>query len=110
MARSVYKKEDGELTFKEIPGKEREMVVFAVGLVPYHWVVHVDPEGDEFDYRPIFYVHFKGNVYWSWWRRMIPFGYPYSKLLYYRETEQYDGDRHSTDMKYIQVRKKISRS
>lgn len=105
--KAVYRKKDGTLSFKEEAGNTKEMVVFPVGIVPYDWIVHVDPEGDEFDYYPIFFTHFRGPVYWSWWRKLIPFGYPYSKLVYYRKSENYHKGGDPVDMEYIQVHEKI---
>jgi len=105
--RAVYRGKDGRLSFSCLSDKEKAMTVFPVGVVPYDWIVHVDPEGDEFDYYPIFYTKFRGSVYWSWWRRMIPFGYPYSRLVYYRISDHYQDGSDSFNMKYIQVHDKI---
>lgn len=65
LPKGVYRRPDGQLTFDSSDKNEKVQTVFPVGIVPYDWIEFVDPEGDEFDYRPLFFTHFKGRVYWS---------------------------------------------
>lgn len=105
----VYKKEDGTLSFQGLE-TEKDFIVFPVGIVPYEWIEYIDLEGDEYAYVPLFYSRFKGKIYWkNFWRRLIPFGYPYNKLAYYRESDVYDPKNDPDGMKYTFVRENIAR-
>lgn len=108
LPKEVYKKENGEYTFDPGKGVEQDFVLVPVGIVPYDWIDHIDPDGDEYDGYPIFYVHFNGRVYWSWWRRLIPFGYPYKRIVYYKIRDSYDEKNDHPDMKYTEFREDIS--
>jgi hypothetical protein len=103
MFRGVYKKDDGSLTFFDLGNDKKVFSVIPVGLVPYDWIEHIDLDGDEFEHRPLFFSHFKGPVFWSRWRRRIPFGYPYKCLKYYRKKELVNGDTY-----WVLVEDKIS--
>ena len=97
---AIYKKQNGKLSLK---GKDNEKVftAFPVGIVPYKWIEYVDLEGDEYDYSPLFYCHFKGRIYWKKsWKRFVSFGYPYKKIIYYKESENYEDGSDPIDMKY----------
>ncbi len=101
--REVYQRADGELSFK---GQKEAMVfnVYAVGIVPYEWIEHIDARGDEYGYLPLFFVHFRGRRYWKKsWKRFLPFGYPYRRIVYYRENERYREGNEPPDMKYILI-------
>jgi len=88
MPQQAYISTDGKLNLKS--EGEEAFIVYPVGLVPYEWIEYVDQKGDEHGWRPLFFCRFKGNIYWrSWWRRLIPFGYPYKELLYYKKSETY---------------------
>ena len=105
----VYKRADGTLSFKG-EESEKEFIVFPVGIVPYEWIEFVDPEGDEYAYLPLFYSRFNGKIYWkSFWRKLIPYGYPYKELVYYRKSETYDPKNDPDGMMYTSVREPIAR-
>lgn len=101
LPKGVYKRPDGQLTFKDLGEGKKVYTVIPVGVVPYDWIDFVDLEGDEFGYTPIFFVHFKGKVLWSWWRKFIPFGSPYIKIVYYRRSETYRKGIDPRDMEWI---------
>jgi len=95
--------------FCEMPKQinAEEHLVYPVGLVPYEWIEYIDEEGDEYEGVPIFYCNFKGKVYWKkWWRRWIPFGYPYRNLLYYKKSDNYREGSDPSDMEWMLVRVK----
>lgn len=103
LARGVYRREDGKLTFCEAPGRVKQFSAFPVGVVPYEWIEFVDLDGDEFDYRPLFFARFKGAVYWRGWRRYLPFGYPYKKLVYYRINENFREGSDPHDLEWLKI-------
>lgn len=60
--REVYRKTNGELTLDKIyGGLNKSFNVFETGIIPYEWIEYIDTKGDEFSYRPQFFVHFKGK-------------------------------------------------
>lgn len=105
----IYQKQGGELSFK---GKKGEKVfnAFPVGIVPYEWIEHIDLEGDEYGFVPLFYCHFKGKTNWRFWKHFLFFGYPYKKMIYYKKREVYEKDNDPTDMKYEWINQHISKS
>lgn len=107
MPRTVYKKENGELSFK---GNKQSKVfnVYPVGVVPYDWIEHLDPQGDEYGGLPLFYCHFKGKTNWNFWKRLLFFGYPYKETLFYKLSGTYEKRNDPYDMKYEYVSGKIS--
>lgn len=108
MPKEVYRKHDGSLSFKGTK-KERVFNAYPVGVVPYEWIEHVDPIGDEFAYVPLFYCHFKGRTHWKFWKRLLFFGYPYKRMLYYRLSDVYDERNDPMEMKYAYVDEPISK-
>lgn len=80
---------------------------FAVGIVPYEWIEYVDLNGDEYEGVPLFYCHFKGRVYWKFWRSFLGFGYPYKKIIYYQESNNYHEGDDPIDMRYVQINQPI---
>lgn len=103
MPEQAYLNTKGNISLK---GSEAEKVflVYPVGLVPYEWIEHIDPDGDEHGWVPLIYCKFKGNIYWkSWWRKLIPFGYPYKELMYYRKSEVYREGNDPKDMEWSLV-------
>ncbi|CAO5682127.1 MAG: hypothetical protein HEEMFOPI_01598 [Holosporales bacterium] len=109
LPREVFKRKDGKYTFNSQKGDKQDFVVFPVGIVPYEWIDHINKDGDEFDGHPIFFTHFKGRVYWSWWRRLIPFGYPYERFIYYRKASHYCKENDHPDMEFIEFRETIKK-
>lgn len=109
MPEQVYKKPNGKLSFSgEV--SEKAFLAFPVGIVPYEWIEFIDLNGDEYGYVPLFFCRFKANVYWKKsWRRFIPMGYPYKKLVYYRESDVYHEGSDPVGMKYRFIDEPISR-
>lgn len=100
----AYYTEDGQITLKGSGGKEA-FIVYPVGLVPYEWIEYVDLEGDEYEGVPLFYTKFKGPIYWkSWWRKLIPVGYPYKELTYHRKSDMYREGSDPADMEWRLVK------
>lgn len=104
----VYKNSNGKLSFKG-EKKEKAYNAFPVGVVPYEWVEHVDIEGDEYGGVPLFYCYFKGKTNWKFWKRLLFFGYPYKRTLYYRESDTYREGCDPADFKYKLVESQISK-
>lgn len=110
MPREVYQRKDGALSFKGTYD-EKVFNVLPVGIVPYEWIEHIDSEGDEYSNGPLFYCYFKGRTGWNFWKRLLFFGYPYKKLIYYRLSENQDHNRNDhpnlNDMKYHLIDQEI---
>ena len=103
MPKQSYFTKEGEISLKNTSDKEADLV-YLVGLVPYEWIEYIDEEGDEYEGVPLFYCKFKGNIYWkSWWRRLIPFGYPYKNFIYYKKSGVYHEGSDPADMEWSLV-------
>lgn len=103
MPEQAYLLASGELSLK---GEESEkaFLVYPVGLVPYEWIEYINPDGDEHGWVPLIHCKFKGNIYWKkWWRKLIPFGYPYKELSYYRKSDVYHEGSDPKDMEWSRV-------
>lgn len=79
MAKQVYHRDDGSVTLKNTG--EKAFRVFEVGTVPYDWIEHMDPEGNEYRHAPAYFVNFKGKD-----------STPYSSKAYYKIDEKPDKD------------------
>jgi hypothetical protein len=91
--RELYKKQNGNLTLKNGDGTTKESYnVLEVGLIPYEWIEYVDHVGDEFSYRPQFFVRFKGLK-----------KYPYKYLTYYIVNTTYRDGADPWDMKWTRI-------
>ncbi len=100
----LYQTEAGEYSLKEDRGQRCSYNAFQVGVVPYEWIEHIDPEGDEYAYIPLFYCHFNGRIYWkNNWKRFLPSGYPYKYLRYYKISDTYHEGSDPKDWKYNQI-------
>ncbi len=103
MPEQGYFTKDGGITLNP-EGNAKAFSVYQVGVIPYEWIEYVDPEGDEYGYIPLFYCKFKGSIYWkSWWRKILPFGYPFKELSYYKESDVYREGSDPKDMKWSPV-------
>lgn len=103
MPEQGYFTKDGNITLNP-EGNAKAFSVYQVGVIPYEWIEYVDPEGDEYGYIPLFYCKFKGRIYWkSWWRKILPFGYPFKELSYYKESDVYREGSDPKDMKWSPV-------
>lgn len=104
----VYKKSNGQLSFQ---GKNKERIFrsYPIGVVPYEWIEHIDLGGDEYGYVPLFYCHFKGKTNWKFWKRLLFFGYPYKRIVYYRESEVYHEGSDLVDWKYRRIYESIAK-
>jgi hypothetical protein len=101
MPEQAYRSSGGEISLDKKDGEE-VFLVFPVGIVPYEWIEYVDLEGDEFAYVPLFHIYFKGRIYWKKnWRRFVPYGYPYKKIIYYKESQDYDSKTDPVRMKWV---------
>jgi hypothetical protein len=105
----VYKKSNGSLSFKGTK-KEKVFNAYPVGVVPYEWVEHVDISGDEYAYVPLFYCYYKGKTNWKFWRRLLFFGYPYKKMLYYKLSDVYNERNDPSEMKYAYIDQPIAKN
>ncbi len=108
--KEVYRKENGNLVF--INGQEKtpleKFKVFEVGMVPYEWIQYVDLRGDEHGFIPLFFCRFKGRRYWKkTFKKFLPFGYPYKKIVYYRDSEVYHPESDPVDMKFTFINESI---
>lgn len=89
----LYKDVNGNFTLKN----ENESViesknVFEVGIIPYEWIEYVDPNGDEFSYRPQFFTSFNGFK-----------NSPYKYIVYYVISDTYKEDGDPIEMKYKKI-------
>jgi hypothetical protein len=106
--KQVYKKENGKLTFKTV-GNEKAFLAYPVGIVPYEWIEHIDPVGDEYGYFPLFFCHFKGKSNWRFWIRLLFFKYPYKQMVYYKKSNIYKEGNDPPDMEYLFIKEHISK-
>jgi len=101
--KEIYRKPDGSLTLNSKSEKtaQEKIKVFEVGVVPYEWIEYVDLRGDEHGFVPLFFCYFKGRRSWKKsLKRLLPFGYPYKEIIYYRESEVYHEGSGPADMKF----------
>lgn len=109
MPEQVYQKSNGRLSFKG-RNKEKAFLGFPVGIVPYEWIKYIDLKGDEYGFVPLFYCHFSGRTYWKkFWKRLLTFGYPYKKIVYYKNNPIYKKSTDPSWLKYELIECPISR-
>lgn len=102
----LYKNKKGKLS-RDNKG-EFFCKAFVVGVVPYDWIEYVDLDGDEHGFKSLLYCHFKGRIYWKFWKsKLLWFGYPYKYLVYYRESDVYLEGRDPAGMKYVLINQLI---
>ncbi len=103
----IYKRKDGKLTTKK-EGNKLYCKAFPVGLVPYDWIDHIDISGDEYGYVPQIFCSFKGSIYWknSLFNKIFR-GYPYSKIMYYIESDVFHSNNDPFIMKYMRIKEPI---
>ena len=89
--KELYIDEKGKYTLAKTQ-KKADFNVFKVGIIPYEWIELINPEGDEYDYIPIFFTYFKGRK-----------KSPYHKFDYYKESEHYRKGHDPIDMKFERV-------
>ncbi len=82
---AIYKKENGQFSFKEAKNREKIFNVFPVGVIPYESIEHIDLDGDEYGEGPLFYCYFDKKASWDP-LKSCPF--PYKKTLYYKKNEE----------------------
>jgi hypothetical protein len=83
---------NGHLTLKKTE-KLAGVNIYEVGVVPYEWIVYIDPLGDDTAYRPQFFAKFKGM-----------YNTPYNKVRYYRLSENYTAAHDPLSMKYVSLK------
>ena len=103
---AVYRNEQGKLSLKE-QESEKAFNAYPVSIVPYEWIEHLDLEGDEYAFVPLFYCLFKGKTDWKFWRRLLFFGYPYKRTVYYKKSDVYDEKNDPKDMKFQLITQEI---
>lgn len=100
----LYRSGSGKYSLKEEDGERCSFNAFVVGLVPYEWIEHIDLEGDEYAYVPLFYCHFNGHIYWRKnWKRFLPSGYPYKYVQYYKRSDAYHEGSDPKDWKFERI-------
>jgi hypothetical protein len=88
--KELYRKPDGRFSLSKEGGAIKENYnVFEVGVIPYEWIEYVDGRGDEFSYRPQFFINFKG------FKKS-----PYKYFKYYIEDNAYCAGREPIDLKW----------
>ncbi|MFA6973484.1 MAG: hypothetical protein WC238_01945 [Parcubacteria group bacterium] len=91
--KEIFKKQNGKLTIQKENRVEPEKYnAFETGIIPYEWIEYVDSRGDEFSYRPQFFVKFKGIE-----------KSPYKYLRYYVESNTYNKANDPIDMKWRSI-------
>lgn len=89
--RDVYKNSDGKLTFQKENAVKQDFNVYEAGVIPYKWIEYIDIDGDEYSYRPQFFVRFSGKD-----------KYPYKYLLYYVENKTLN-EKYPTEFKWRMI-------
>jgi len=93
----TYLDAEGKLTFKKTK-KPAGFGVLEVGVVPYEWIVYIDPVGDDTAYRPQFFTKFKGRIGKRGKCRV-----PYKSFRFCKVSEHYDPKNDPLEMKYVSV-------
>ncbi len=89
----AYKKSNGDFSLKqEAKDQKKDLLVHPVGLMPYEWIEYIDMQGDEYSWRPQFFVKFKGVK-----------KFPYKYVRYYKESETYHSGSDPVDWKWSEV-------
>ncbi len=90
---AIYKKPNGKfsLTNGERYIKQDKNTLVG-GTIPYEWIEHVDPNGDEFSYRPQFFTNFKGDG-----------KSPYKRFSFYIESDTYQKGSDPTDWQWKSI-------
>jgi len=92
-ARELYKTNRGDYSLQKKDNDREKFNAFEVGVVPYEWIEHIDPDGDEFSYRPQFFAKFKGLH-----------KTPYKYVIYYIESDTYNKDSDPMDMRWRSIK------
>ncbi len=104
---NIYKRKDGKLTTHK-GNNQLYCKAFPVGLVPYDWIDHIDKDGDEYGFVPQIFCSFKGSLYWkNNLLKKILRGYPYSKIMYYIESDVFHSNNDPFIMKYMRIKEPI---
>lgn len=91
--REIYKKPNGGLSLKKAKNFVQEKYnILEAGIVPYNWIEYVDNRGDEFSYRPQFFVRFLGLN-----------KCPYKYFNYYKESDVYHKNSDPMDFKWRNI-------
>lgn len=93
-----YLDADGNLTLKKTK-KSAGHGILEVGVVPYEWIVYIDPVGDDTAYRPQFFAKFKGKI-----GKQRKYKVPYKSFRYCKISEHYDPKNDPLGMKYVSVK------
>ena len=93
----AYLDAEGKLTFKKTK-KPAGFGVLEVGVVPYEWIVYIDPIGDDTAYRPQFFTKFKGRI-----GKRGKYRVPYKSFRFCKVSEHYDPKNDPLEMKYVSV-------
>jgi hypothetical protein len=90
--KELYKTKNGNFTLEKDANEKQDSNVFEVGIIPYEWIEHIDPRGDEFSYRPQFFAQFKGLH-----------KTPYRYLTYYIKSNTYHEGSDPMDMRWQSI-------
>lgn len=103
---TVYKLGNGNYTFNEKKALNKNYFnCYVVGFIPYEWIDYIDEEGDEFEYRPQIFCHYKG---WSSFKALIKlkiYRFPFKKMQYFIKTEDETTDFGSNGNNTVNYRK-----
>ncbi|HEY5587982.1 MAG TPA: hypothetical protein VIK86_03395, partial [Candidatus Paceibacterota bacterium] len=58
--KDAYRNSDGKLTLQKENAVKQDFNIYEAGVIPYKWIEHIDIDGDEYSYRPQFFVKFNG--------------------------------------------------
>jgi hypothetical protein len=94
--RELYETPGGKFSLDRDGNKRLDFNVLEVGVVPYGWIEYIDSGGDEFSYRPQFFVQFRGLC-----------KTPYKYQIFYRENIEYGKSAGPMDMKWrlVEIKK-----
>ncbi len=104
---NIYRRKDGKLTTHK-GNNQPHCEAFPVGLVPYDWIDHINIYGDEYGFVPQIFCSFKGSIYWknNLFNKILK-GYPYSKIMYYIESDVFHSGNDPFIMKYMRIKEPI---
>lgn len=89
----AYKNSNGDLSLEQKTKEQKEVLLLhPVGLIPYEWIEYIDMQGDEYSWRPQFFVKFKGVK-----------KFPYKYVRYYKKSETYCKGSDPVDWQWAEV-------
>lgn len=103
----IYRRKNGKLYFNKIGNKDKKIKIFPVWIVPYDFIDHINFDWDEYNNAPLIFCKFNKFRIFIKLFPYVFYKYPYSKIIYYKENENYNEKSDPYDFEYIQIREPI---